>query len=70
MFDIKEFQVDDRLPVHGGIEVNGMNTEHATRTRLIASLRYDNLWQRFHSASLQFQISPENADEVQVWSGT
>jgi len=65
-----EIQVDDRLPVHGGLEINGMNTEHTTRSRLIASLRYDNLWQRFHSASLQFQISPENSDEVQVWSGT
>lgn len=65
-----EIRVDDRLPVHGSLEMNGMNTEHTSRSRLIASLRYDNLWQLFHSASLQFQVSPENADEVQVWSGT
>jgi len=65
-----EIKVDDQLPVHGGLEVNGMNTEHTTRSRLVASLRYDNLWQRFHSASLQFQISPEDASQVEVWSGT
>lgn len=65
-----EIKVDDQIPVHGGVEVNGMNTEHTTRPRLVASLRYDNLWQRFHSASLQFQISPEDASQVEVWSGT
>lgn len=65
-----EIKVDDKLPLHGGLEINGMNTENTTRSRLVASLRYDNLWQRFHSASLQFQISPENSNEVQVWSGT
>ncbi|MFM8331248.1 MAG: ShlB/FhaC/HecB family hemolysin secretion/activation protein [Candidatus Methylumidiphilus sp.] len=65
-----EIKVDDQLPIHGSVEMNGMNTEHTTRSRLIASLRYDNLWQRFHSASLQYQVSPENADEVEVWSGT
>jgi len=65
-----EIKVDDQLPVHGGVEMNGMNTENTTRSRLIASLRYDNLWQRFHSASLQFQISPQNSSEVEVWSGT
>ena len=65
-----EIKVDDQLPIHGGVEMNGMNTENTTRSRLIASLRYDNLWQRFHSASLQYQVSPENYDEVEVWSGT
>jgi hemolysin activation/secretion protein len=65
-----ELAVEDRLPLHAGIEFNGRNFIGTTRTRLIASARYDNLWQRHHSALLQFQISPENPDEVQVWSGT
>ncbi len=65
-----ELRVVDTLPLHGSLQVHNDNPESTTRTRVIASLRYDNLWQRFHSASLQYQISPEDPDEVQVWSGT
>ena len=65
-----EIKVKDSLPVHGGLEINGRNTEYTTRPRLVASIRYDNLWEKFHSAALQYQVSPENADQVQVWTGT
>lgn len=65
-----ELHVKDELPLHGSLEMNGRNSEHTSRTRVISSIRYDNVWQRFHSASLQYQISPENSDEVEVWSGT
>jgi hemolysin activation/secretion protein len=65
-----ELKVDDKLPLHGSVEVNSRNTPGTTYTRLTASIRYDNLWQRFHSASFQFQTSPENSDEVQVYAGT
>lgn len=65
-----EIRIDDQLPLHSSLEINGQNTEHTTRTRLVTALRYDNLWQRFHSASLQYQVSPQNSDQVQVWSGT
>lgn len=65
-----ELRVKDEAPLHGSLEVNSRNPEDTTRTRLIGSLRYDNLWQRLHSASLQYQTSPENYDEVEVWSGT
>jgi hemolysin activation/secretion protein len=65
-----ELRVKDELPLHGSLEMNGRNSESTSRSRLIGAVRYDNLWQRFHSASLQYQVSPENADEVEVWSGT
>ncbi|MDO9106870.1 MAG: ShlB/FhaC/HecB family hemolysin secretion/activation protein [Methylovulum sp.] len=65
-----ELRVKDALPLHGSLEMNGRNSESTSRSRLIGSIRYDNLWQSFHSASLQYQVSPENADEVEVWSGT
>ncbi|NJD06549.1 MAG: ShlB/FhaC/HecB family hemolysin secretion/activation protein, partial [Methylococcaceae bacterium] len=65
-----ELQVKDQLPLHGSVELNSRNSEHTSRTRLVGAIRYDNLWQRFHSAALQYQVSPENADEVEVWSGT
>lgn len=65
-----ELRVKDELPVHGSVEVNTRNSEMTSLTRVVGSVRYDNLWQRFHSASLQFQTSPEVSDEVEVWSGT
>lgn len=65
-----ELQVKDELPLHGSLEMNSRNAAGTTRTRLAASLRYDNLWQAMHSAQLQYQVAPENIDEVEVWSGT
>ncbi len=65
-----ELKVKDKLPLHGSLEVNGRNTENTTRTRTVGLIRYDNLWQRFHSVSLQYQASPENRDEVKVMGGT
>lgn len=65
-----ELKVKDELPLHGNLEMNSRNSEHTSYTRLLGSLRYDNLWQMFHSVSMQYQVSPEISDEVQVWSGT
>jgi hemolysin activation/secretion protein len=65
-----ELRVKDELPLHGSVEMNGRNSESTTRSRLVSSIRYDNLWQSFHSASLQYQVSPEDDNEVEVWSGT
>jgi len=65
-----DLQVEDELPLHGSVELNARNNVNTSRLRLIGQLRYDNLWQRLHSASLQYQVSPENPEEVQVWAGT
>ncbi|MDD5036496.1 MAG: ShlB/FhaC/HecB family hemolysin secretion/activation protein [Methylococcaceae bacterium] len=65
-----ELQVEDKLPLHGSLEMNSRNSANTTYSRLIGSVSYGNLWQRFHSASLQYQVSPQNYDEVEVWSGT
>jgi hemolysin activation/secretion protein len=65
-----ELRVKDELPLHGSVEMNSRQSQDTTYTRLIGSVHYDNIWQKFHSASLQYQVSPENSDEVQVWAGT
>jgi hemolysin activation/secretion protein len=65
-----DLAVKDELPLHGRVELNGRNTSSTSRLRLVSSLHYDNLWQRLHSASLMYQVSPENSDEVDVWAGT
>lgn len=65
-----DLKVKDELPLHGRVELNGRNTATTSRLRLVSSLRYDNLWQEMHSASLMYQVSPENNQEVDVWAGT
>ena len=65
-----DLKVQDKLPFHGKLELNGRNNSSTSRLRLAASLHYDNLWQAMHSASLMYQVSPENNKEVDVWAGT
>jgi hemolysin activation/secretion protein len=65
-----DLQVDDSLPLHGGVEINARNSINTERLRAVGTLRYDNLWQRFHSVSLQYQTAPENYDNLEVWAGT
>ncbi len=63
-----ELKVEDQLPLHGSLEVNNRSTHTTTETRLNAMIRYDNLWQKAHSISAQFQTAPQDPDEVMVFS--
>jgi hemolysin activation/secretion protein len=65
-----DLTVEDQLPLHASLELNNKYSPNTTKTRLLASLRYDNLWQREHSIGLQFQVSPEDTSQVKVWSGS
>ncbi len=65
-----DLKVQDKLPLHASVELTGRNSQDTSRTRLTASVSYDNLWQRFHSASFMYQTSPEKPSEVEVFSGT
>ena len=65
-----ELQVKDQFPLHGSVELNNRYGANTTHSRMSASLRYDNLWQRQHSLSLSYQVAPENPAESNVLSGT
>lgn len=65
-----ELKVEDRLPLHGSIELNNRSSHDTTPMRLNGSIRYDHLWQLEHSLSLQFQASPQDWSEVKVFSGS
>jgi len=65
-----ELKVEDRLPLHGSLEINNRATQDTTELRLNAMLRYDNLWQKDHSASIQYQVSPMDPKEVDVLSAS
>jgi hemolysin activation/secretion protein len=65
-----DLKVKDKLPLHGSLELNNRNTHTTTDLRLNGMLRYDNLWQKDHAISFQFQTSPEDTDEVRLLSGS
>ena len=63
-----DLKVDDRLPLHGGIELNDRYSVDTTRTRLRANLRWDNLWQKQHGIGITVQTAPEKPEESKVFS--
>lgn len=65
-----DLKVQDKLPLHGSLELNDRYSANTTETRLNGSVRYENLWQKDHSVGLSFQVSPEDLNEVKVFSGT
>ncbi|MEC5217715.1 hemolysin activation/secretion protein [Actimicrobium sp. GrIS 1.19] len=62
--------VEDKLPLHGSVELSNRQSPNTSEARLSASLRYDNLWQLGHSIGVSVQTSPQKTDEVKVLSGT
>lgn len=64
-----EVAVEDELPLHGNIELNNRESPDTTSTRIEAGIRYTNLFQRQHSAGLNYVVSPEDTSEVSVIAG-
>ncbi len=65
-----ELKVDDKLPLHASIDLSNYASPNTDPLRLTGMVRYDNLWQKQHSISLQYQTSPQDTQQVQVFSGT
>ncbi len=65
-----ELKVQDKLPLHASVELNNRSVHDTTDLRLNAMVRYDNLWQRGHSISFQYQTSPQDTAEVQMFAGS
>ncbi len=64
-----DLKVDDALPLHGSVELNNRYSVNTTPLRLDASASYDNLWQLNHTIGGSVQISPQDPNQVQVYSG-
>ncbi len=61
-----ELQVEDSFPLHAYVTLSNRNSPNTTQLRLNGLVSFDNLWQLDHSASFQYQTSPEDTNEVQV----
>lgn len=63
-----EFNVKDKAPLHGSLELNNRYSPNTVPLRLNGSVSYDNLWQISHSLGFSFQIAPERMRDGQVYS--
>jgi hemolysin activation/secretion protein len=64
-----DLEVKDTFPLHGSLELNNRFSADTDPLRINGSLSYNNLWQLGHSIGGSFQISPEDINQVQVYSG-
>jgi len=65
-----DLKVDDKAPLHGSVELNDRYSADTTKTRLAASVRWDNLWQKDHSLGVSIQMAPEKMDDSKALSVT
>ena len=61
-----ELKVQDQLPMSGSVELNNKHSASTSATRLVATLRHDNLLQRDQSLALTLTTAPEAPAQSQV----
>lgn len=64
-----DLNVQDTFPLHGSVELNNRYSADTTPLRLNVSASYNNLWQLGHSIGGSVQLSPEDLNQVRVYSG-
>ncbi len=65
-----ELKVTDRLPLHGSVEWNNRGTPSTPEQRLVARIRYTDLFAKEHTLALQTFQSPQDWGAVQVYSAS
>jgi hemolysin activation/secretion protein len=61
-----ELKVQDKMPLHGFVELNNKRSVNTEAGRLEAGANYDNLFQRQHSIGLNWLYSPRRPDQANV----
>lgn len=64
-----DLNVEDKLPLHGSLELNNQYNANTVPLRLSGSLSYSNLWQLGHTLGMSFQVAPEKPSDGTVYSG-
>jgi hemolysin activation/secretion protein len=60
---------DDKLPLHGMVELNNRYNQGTVHNRLIGNLSYNNLWQAGHSLSLTYETAPQRPENAHIVFG-
>jgi len=63
-----DLNVEDKLPLHGSLELNNQYNANTVPLRLNGSISYSNLWQLGHTLGLSFQVAPEKTSDGTVYS--
>ncbi len=64
-----DLNVEDKLPLHGSLELNNRYSANTTPLRINGSVSYGNLFQLGHTGGLSLQVAPEDVDDALVYSG-
>jgi hemolysin activation/secretion protein len=62
--------VQDKLPLHGSLELNNKYSRDTSPLRLQANLEYDDLWGLGHSLSGLYSVAPQNPNDGEVYALT
>jgi hemolysin activation/secretion protein len=65
---VAALEVEDRMPLHGSLDLNNRYSALTTPLRLNGGVRYENLWQAGHSLAFAFQTAPGDFGESLVLS--
>jgi hemolysin activation/secretion protein len=61
-------KVDDHDPLHASVELNNDHSANTPDLRTVASVSYDNLFQRGQVASLTYIVAPQDRSAAEVYS--
>jgi len=64
-----DLNVEDKLPLHGSLELNNRYSANTTPLRVNGALSYGNLFQLGHTLGGNFQLAPERRDDAESYSG-
>jgi hemolysin activation/secretion protein len=65
-----DLNVDDKVPLHGSVEINNRESPNTTALRMTSTVHYDDLWQLGHSFSFSYQVAPQRPDDAEVFSAS
>ena len=65
-----DLQVEEKSPWRASASLNNDHSADTEKLRLSASLAYDNLWKRGHSANLGVYLAPEDTKQAKVFSAS
>jgi hemolysin activation/secretion protein len=65
-----DLRVKDTLPFHASVELNNDHSANTPPLRIIASARYDDLWQLGNTLSFTYLSAPQDVSKSQVFSGS
>jgi hemolysin activation/secretion protein len=65
-----DLKVADEPPLHASVELNNAHSAFTVPLRTTVNVRYDNLWQRGHSASFTYVVAPQRPSDGQVFAAS